>query len=166
MYKRQKYYDIEAPDAEYASVINQEKVRNYTKVDVTDDELTFATYRSEENADGEQVNSVVDQVVLSRDAAEDPEPPAPQPEDPTEDGEAPIEDTETPEGEQQQPEGESDEQAPAGETTSPAPQGQASSKSGSQLANTGVQVAGVAALAAVLVAGGAGALALARRRNS
>ena len=162
-----KYYDIEAPDAEYASVINQEKVRNYTKVDVTDDELTFATYRSEENANGEQVNSVVDQVVLSRDAAEDPEPPAPQPEGPTEDGEAPIEDTESPEGEQQQPEGESDEQAPAPvEPTSPAPQGQAAAKSGSPLANTGVQVAGVAALAAVLVAGGAGALALARRRNS
>ncbi len=74
-----KFYDVKAPDAEYASVINQENIRNYTKVDVTADTLTFDTYRSEPSGGGE-TNSLVDSVVLTRAAEEpDPVPPAPEP---------------------------------------------------------------------------------------
>ncbi|WP_198525787.1 purple acid phosphatase family protein, partial [Corynebacterium otitidis] len=77
-----KFYDVKAPDAEYVSVINQEKIRNYTKVDVTADTLTFDTYRSEPSGGGE-TNSLVDSVVLTRASEEpDPEPPAPEPEPP------------------------------------------------------------------------------------
>ncbi|MGI6879418.1 immunoglobulin-like domain-containing protein [Microbacterium sp. gxy059] len=64
-----KYYDTKAPDAWFASVINQERVRNYSAVEVTDDAFTLRTLRSEANGDEDPVNSVVDEVVLSRSAA-------------------------------------------------------------------------------------------------
>ncbi|WP_166997130.1 immunoglobulin-like domain-containing protein [Paramicrobacterium fandaimingii] len=61
-----KYYDVTAPDAWYASVINQEKVRNYTNIEVTDDAITITTYRSEQSVARAAVNSVVDEVTLTR----------------------------------------------------------------------------------------------------
>ncbi|RMI07076.1 DUF5011 domain-containing protein [Cellulomonas triticagri] len=61
-----KYYDVQAPDAWYASVINQEKVRNYSHVAVTDDSITVTTLRSQANGTGSPVNSVVDEVTLRR----------------------------------------------------------------------------------------------------
>lgn len=64
-----KYYDTKAPNAWFASVINQEKVRNYSVLEVTDDDLTMRTLRSQANGAAHPVNSVVDEVVLSKDAA-------------------------------------------------------------------------------------------------
>ena len=64
-----KYYDTQAPDAWFASVINQEKVRNYSVIEVTDDEMTLRTLRSQANGSAMPVNSVVDEVVLTKDAA-------------------------------------------------------------------------------------------------
>ncbi|MGO1768671.1 MAG: immunoglobulin-like domain-containing protein [Microbacterium sp.] len=67
-----KYYDLNgAQDDEdrwWSSVRNQEKVRNYSVLDVTDDSLTMKTLRSEANGDESPVNSVVDEVELTRDA--------------------------------------------------------------------------------------------------
>jgi len=60
-----KYYDVQAPDAFFASVINQEYVRNYSNVDVTDDSLTVTTLRSQQYQ-GNVVNTVVDKVTLKR----------------------------------------------------------------------------------------------------
>jgi len=54
-----KYYDVKAPDAPFAAVINQEKKRNYSNVEVTDRSITVTTYRSEDN-------TVVDAVTLER----------------------------------------------------------------------------------------------------
>ncbi|WP_167133338.1 immunoglobulin-like domain-containing protein [Paramicrobacterium chengjingii] len=68
-----KYYDVTAPDAWYASVINQEKVRNYTNIEVTDDAITITTYRSEQTGARAAVNSVVDEVTLTRDDTEAPQ---------------------------------------------------------------------------------------------
>lgn len=62
-----KYYDVKAPDAWYGSVINQEKVRNYSHVEVTDDSITVTTLRSQANGTASPVNSVVDEVTLVRD---------------------------------------------------------------------------------------------------
>lgn len=60
-----KYYNVKAPDAWFASVINQERVRNYSVVEVADDAIVIKTLRSQ--ASGEQsVNSVVDEVTLRR----------------------------------------------------------------------------------------------------
>lgn len=61
-----KYYDTQAPDAWFASVINQEKVRNYSAIEVTDDSLTVRTLRSQANGTSKPVNSVVDEVVLTK----------------------------------------------------------------------------------------------------
>ncbi|WP_307844243.1 fibronectin type III domain-containing protein [Sanguibacter suaedae] len=74
-----KYYDVRAPDAPYASVINQEKVRNYSHVEVTDETITVSTMRSEQAGDGKAVNSVVDQVTLRKPAVEVPAEPDPEP---------------------------------------------------------------------------------------
>ncbi|MTE23913.1 immunoglobulin-like domain-containing protein [Microbacterium sp. ZXX196] len=64
-----KYYNTTAPDAWYSSVMNQEKVRNYSVIEVTDSDMTLRTLRSEANGAESPVNSVVDEVVLTRDAA-------------------------------------------------------------------------------------------------
>ncbi|GAA5034821.1 immunoglobulin-like domain-containing protein [Microbacterium fluvii] len=64
-----KYYNTTAPDAWFASVINQEKVRNYSVVEVTGDAITLRTLRSQASGDEKPVNSVVDEVTLKRDAA-------------------------------------------------------------------------------------------------
>ncbi|MFI9489392.1 fibronectin type III domain-containing protein [Promicromonospora sp. NPDC052451] len=61
-----KYYDTRAPEAWFASVINQEKVRNYSAIEVTDETLTVRTLRSQANGVALPVNSVVDEVVLAR----------------------------------------------------------------------------------------------------
>lgn len=67
-----KYYDVKAPDAWYGSVINQEKVRNYSHLAVTDDSITVTTLRSQAYGD-KTVNSVVDEVTLVRDDVTAPE---------------------------------------------------------------------------------------------
>ncbi len=67
-----KYYDVKAPDAWYASVINQEKVRNYSHIEVTDGSITVTTLRSQVSGD-KTVNSVVDEVTLVRDDVTAPE---------------------------------------------------------------------------------------------
>jgi len=54
-----KYYDVKAPDAPFAAVINQEKKRNYSNVEVTNRSITVTTYRSDDN-------TVVDKVQLER----------------------------------------------------------------------------------------------------
>ncbi|WP_166404715.1 immunoglobulin-like domain-containing protein [Labedella endophytica] len=64
-----KYYNTENPTAWWASVINQEKVRNYTVLEVTDDEISVRTLRSQQNGSEMPVNSVVDEVSLTKDAA-------------------------------------------------------------------------------------------------
>ncbi|MBA8817184.1 hypothetical protein FHX48_002282 [Microbacterium halimionae] len=64
-----KYYNTTVPDAWFASVMNQEKVRNYSVLEVTDEDITMRTLRSESNGSSKPVNSVVDEVVLTRDAA-------------------------------------------------------------------------------------------------
>ncbi|WP_275002414.1 fibronectin type III domain-containing protein [Promicromonospora iranensis] len=61
-----KYYDTRAPEAWFASVINQEKVRNYSAIEVTDKTLTVRTLRSQANGVIAPVNSVVDEVVLAK----------------------------------------------------------------------------------------------------
>ena len=62
-----KYYDVTAPNAWYGSVINQEKVRNYSSIEVTGSALTVSTIRSQANGAASPVNSVVDTVTLVRD---------------------------------------------------------------------------------------------------
>ena len=64
-----KYYDTENPGAWWASVWNQEKVRNYTVLEVTDEEISVRTLRSQQNGAEKPVNSVVDEVTLTKDAA-------------------------------------------------------------------------------------------------
>ena len=64
-----KYYDTENPGAWWASVWNQEKVRNYTVLEVTDDEIAVRTLRSQQSGNEKPVNSVVDEVTLTKDAA-------------------------------------------------------------------------------------------------
>jgi hypothetical protein len=60
-----KYYNVVAPDAEYASVINQEYVRNYSHIEVSDEAITVSTMRSEQSG-ANVVNSVVDSVTLKK----------------------------------------------------------------------------------------------------
>ena len=60
-----KYYAVKAPNAPFASVINQENVRNYSNIDVTDDSITVTTLRSQQYQD-KVVNTVVDKVTLER----------------------------------------------------------------------------------------------------
>src|SRR3546814_565355 len=64
-----KYYETQAPDAWFASVINQERVRNYSVLEVTGDDITLRTLRSQASGAAKPVNSVVDEVVLTKDAA-------------------------------------------------------------------------------------------------
>ncbi|WP_159085109.1 FN3 domain-containing metallophosphoesterase family protein [Planctomonas deserti] len=59
-----KYYSVQTPSAWFASVVNQERVRNYSVVDVTDDAITVKTVRSQRAGDSTPVNSVVDEVTL------------------------------------------------------------------------------------------------------
>jgi hypothetical protein len=68
-----KYYDVKAPDAFFASVINQEYVRNYSSINVTADGITVTTLRSQQNGTDKPVNSVVDEVTLVRDDVTAPE---------------------------------------------------------------------------------------------
>lgn len=69
-----KYYDVKAPDAWFASVINQEYTRNYSNIAVTDDSITITTLRSEANdAARGPVNSIVDEVTLQREDTLAPE---------------------------------------------------------------------------------------------
>ncbi|WP_053385708.1 purple acid phosphatase family protein [Leucobacter japonicus] len=70
-----KYYDVKDPEAWYASVINQEQVRNYSNVSISDDEITVTTLRSEQHG-ADAVNSVVDTVTLRHEGR--PAAPAPQ----------------------------------------------------------------------------------------
>ena len=60
-----KYYALENSGASYLSVYNQEKVRNYTAVEVTDEAINIKTLRSQAFGTS-QVNSIVDDVTLTR----------------------------------------------------------------------------------------------------
>ncbi len=68
-----KYYNLNTGiDLWWASVRNQERVRNYSAVEVTDESITVRTLRSQANGAANPVNSVVDEVVLRKaDAAAD-----------------------------------------------------------------------------------------------
>jgi hypothetical protein len=68
-----KYYSVRAPDAPFASLINQENVRNYSVVEVTDESITITTLRSQAKDGDRPVNSVVDEVTLTR-AGDEPGP--------------------------------------------------------------------------------------------
>ncbi|QAY62737.1 metallophosphoesterase family protein [Xylanimonas allomyrinae] len=61
-----KYYDLQPQGFWWLSASNQEKVRNYTAVEVKDEAITVKTLRSQANGDEKPVNSVVDQVTLRR----------------------------------------------------------------------------------------------------
>jgi LPXTG-motif cell wall-anchored protein len=62
-----KYYNTnETYPHPWASVINQEKVRNYSTIDVTDESITVTTMRSQQSGADKPVNSVVDKVTLER----------------------------------------------------------------------------------------------------
>lgn len=61
-----KYYDLKNQNLWWLSAQNQEKVRNYTAVDVSDSAITVKTLRSQAKDAGTAVNSVVDQVTLTR----------------------------------------------------------------------------------------------------
>jgi hypothetical protein len=68
-----KYYDLNAGVSgfKYLSVANQEKVRNYTAVEVGSNAITVKTLRSQANGTDKPVNSVVDKVTLNRAADTD-----------------------------------------------------------------------------------------------
>lgn len=68
-----KYYNYNTNiDKWWSSVWNQERVRNYSAVEVTDESITIRTLRSQANGAANPVNSVVDEVVLRKaDAAAD-----------------------------------------------------------------------------------------------
>lgn len=59
-----KYYTVKAPRASYASVINQEKVRNYSLIEVSDCALTMTTRRSQAHGPDHPVGSIVDAVTV------------------------------------------------------------------------------------------------------
>lgn len=62
-----KYYNYNTGiDSWWASVWNQERVRNYSAIEVTDESITIRTLRSQANGAANPVNSVVDEVVLSK----------------------------------------------------------------------------------------------------
>ncbi|WP_120339262.1 FN3 domain-containing metallophosphoesterase family protein [Cryobacterium soli] len=61
-----KYYDLQNKGFWWLSVQNQEKVRNYSAIDITGDSITIKTLRSQANGTDKPVNSIVDQVTLSR----------------------------------------------------------------------------------------------------
>ncbi|MGO3321174.1 MAG: metallophosphoesterase, partial [Microbacterium gubbeenense] len=68
-----KYYDLNTgTDLWWSSVRNQEKVRNYSAIEVTDESITVRTLRSQANGATSPINSVVDEVVLTKaDEAQD-----------------------------------------------------------------------------------------------
>jgi hypothetical protein len=61
-----KYYDVKDPNAWFASVTNQEHVRNYSHVEVTDDAITVTTLRSQPSGPAKPVDSMVDEVTVKR----------------------------------------------------------------------------------------------------
>ncbi|PJJ61797.1 FN3 domain-containing metallophosphoesterase family protein [Compostimonas suwonensis] len=61
-----KYYDLQSQGFWWLSVANQERVRNYSAIDITDEEITVTTLRSQANGTDKPVNSVVDKVTLNR----------------------------------------------------------------------------------------------------
>lgn len=66
-----KYYDLQNKGFWWLSVQNQEKVRNYSAVDITGNAITIKTLRSQANGTDKPVNSIVDQVTLTREAKPD-----------------------------------------------------------------------------------------------
>jgi hypothetical protein len=60
-----KYYEFDDRNAFYASVTNQEHVRNYSHIEVTDESITVQTLRSQ-GSGANVVNSVVDSVTLNK----------------------------------------------------------------------------------------------------
>lgn len=67
-----KYYNLNnGIDLWWSSVRNQERVRNYSAVEVTDESITVRTLRSQANGTASPINSVVDEVVLSKAEAAD-----------------------------------------------------------------------------------------------
>ncbi|MET4156974.1 metallophosphoesterase family protein [Agromyces sp. PvR057] len=65
-----KYYGLQASGFPWLSVSNQENVRNYSAVEISDAAITVKTLRSQANGAQKPVNSVVDQVTLTREADE------------------------------------------------------------------------------------------------
>lgn len=65
-----KYYDLQNKDFWWLSVQNQERVRNYTAVEVSDNAINIKTLRSQANGSS-PVNSLVDTVTLSREVVPD-----------------------------------------------------------------------------------------------
>lgn len=61
-----KYYSANAAGSWWLSAFNQENVRNYTAVEVTDDAISVKTIRSEAKDADRPVNSVVDQVTIAK----------------------------------------------------------------------------------------------------
>lgn len=66
-----KYYDLQNKGFWWLSVQNQEKVRNYSAIDITANAITVKTLRSQANGTDKPVNSIVDQVTLTREAKPD-----------------------------------------------------------------------------------------------
>lgn len=66
-----KYYDLQNKGFWWLSVQNQEKVRNYSAIDITSDAITVTTLRSQADGADKPVNSIVDQVTLTREAKPD-----------------------------------------------------------------------------------------------
>ncbi|GAA1850279.1 metallophosphoesterase family protein [Myceligenerans crystallogenes] len=66
-----KYYALKSTKPGYASVMNQENVRNYTAVEFTGTQVSVKTLRSQAFG-ANPVNSVVDQVVLTREGTTPP----------------------------------------------------------------------------------------------
>jgi 3',5'-cyclic AMP phosphodiesterase CpdA len=62
-----KYYSLQPQSFWWLSAANQEKVRNYTAVEVTDAAITVKTLRSQANGADKPVNSIVDEVTLLQD---------------------------------------------------------------------------------------------------
>ncbi|MFF2052955.1 fibronectin type III domain-containing protein [Leifsonia sp. NPDC058194] len=66
-----KYYDLQNKGFWWLSVQNQEKVRNYSAIGITSSAITVKTLRSQANGTDKPVNSIVDQVTLTREAKPD-----------------------------------------------------------------------------------------------
>ena len=61
-----KYYSASNSGSWWLSAFNQENVRNYTAVEVTDDAISVKTIRSQAKDADRPVNSVVDQVTIAK----------------------------------------------------------------------------------------------------
>jgi len=61
-----KYYNLQNKDFWWLSVQNQERVRNYSAIEVTDNTINIKTLRSQANGTELPVNSVVDEVTLNK----------------------------------------------------------------------------------------------------